>query len=559
MNLPELNAGRLFLQRARDLAPNQPLLPEKARPPIVFKKEALSLEPYTGVWDMDAAAHLLRRTIFGPQAAEIGQVKDLGLESALEILLEELPLPAPPLNIAPNDPVVPLGQTWVNAAINNEVEGLRLQSLVAWWNHQFFTQGLSLREKMVLFWHNHFVTEIEIVADSRYSYRYANLLRQHALGNFQTLTEAITVSPAMLRYLNGSENRAGAPNENYARELFELFTIGKGPQIGEGNYTHYTEADVVAAARVLTGWRDRPVQIDVVFQEGFHDTGDKQFSEAFDNQVIGNLGAEEYKALIAMIFAREETARFLCRKLYRWLVYYQIDEAVEENIIAPLAQILRDHQYEIKPVLRALLGSTHFFSAEVSGAAIKSPIDFVVGTFRQLEIAFPASENLLAYYDAGLVSYYLTALQEMFLGTPPGVAGWPAYYQAPQWQQLWINSVSLPFRRQLSDALTITGLNRDGYRLETDPIALILALEVPDDPNRVVEDLARRFFPLALTDNQKLFLKNTLIPGLPDFEWTAEWNGLMANPQDEALRMAVSNKVRALLNRMLALAEYHLQ
>ena len=109
---------------------------------------------------------------------------------------------------------------------------------------------------MTLFWHNHFVVEFGDINDARMGYEYCRLLRQHALGNFKQLAKDVTVTPAMLRYLNGNQSTVGAPNENYGRELLELFTVGKGPLIGPGNYTNYTEADVQAAAKVLTGWRD---------------------------------------------------------------------------------------------------------------------------------------------------------------------------------------------------------------------------------------------------------------------------------------------------------------
>ena len=139
---------------------------------------------------------------------------------------------------------------------------------------------------MVLFWHNHFVTQSETVEEARYLYRYCELLRNHALGNFKQLTQDVTLNPAMLWYLNGNTNFVGAANENYARELFELFTIGKGEQIGEGNYTNYTEQDVLAAAKVLTGWYDQYTTVTSSFLSDWHDKSNKLFSEAFDNQII---------------------------------------------------------------------------------------------------------------------------------------------------------------------------------------------------------------------------------------------------------------------------------
>lgn len=183
---------------------------------------------------------------------------------------------------------------------------------------QILNQNISLREKMVLFWHNHFVTERAVVSRADLLYQYNNCLRSNALGNFKQLTEEITVIPAMLRYLNGEDNAAGAPNENYARELLELFTIGKGPLLEEGNYTFFKQQDVLAASRILTGWKINYAEAKSFFNSEKHDTSSKTFSEAFGQAVINNEGEDEYKRLIQLILEQKESARFIVRKLYRW-------------------------------------------------------------------------------------------------------------------------------------------------------------------------------------------------------------------------------------------------
>ena len=219
------------------------------------------------------------------------------------------------------------------------------------------------------------------------------MLRASALGNFKALVKEVTLAPAMLRYLNGNTNTKANPNENYGRELQELFTIGKGPEIAAGNYTNYTEDDVKAAARVLTGWRDLRDTRTAEFRATPHDTANKIFSSAYGGATItgrtGADGAKELDDLLDLIFAQAETARYICRKLYRHFVYYVIDDATEKNVIAPMADLLRKGGWEIKPVVALLLKSAHFYDAANIGCYIKTPLDVVVGTFRTLGAAVP--------------------------------------------------------------------------------------------------------------------------------------------------------------------------
>ncbi|RYY16057.1 MAG: DUF1800 domain-containing protein [Cytophagaceae bacterium] len=461
------------------------------------------------------------------------------------------------------DVAVPIGQTWVGQPFDQTLEGVRRASLRDWWLGQLLTPSVSLSEKMTLFWHNHFVVEFGDINSAQYGYAYVRLLRQYALGNVKQLAKDMTINPAMLRYLNGNASVVGAPNENYGRELLELFTIGKGPLIGAGNYTNYTEADVQAAAKVLTGWRDDATAVAGYFTASRHDTTTKQFSSAFGNAKISANGANEYKDLIELIFAQAETARFLVRALYRWFVYYVIDSQVESAIIQPLATILMQNNYNIGPVLQALFNSQHFFDAANVGCLIKSPLDFTVGVCRQLELAFPPASSVVAQYGMWDYLNSLTNVQQQALGDPPNVAGWVAYYQAPQFHELWINAVTLPRRNQTTDLFIATGFTRNSFTLKADPLALVLAMPAAisgsgSDPNLLVAEFVRLMVPLALTANQLAFLKNALLPGLPDFEWTAEWSMYLTAPTNTARKNAVLSKLTAMLKALAVLGEYHL-
>jgi uncharacterized protein (DUF1800 family) len=531
--------------------------------PTHLARTTATLAPYTGPWGAEQAAHLLRRCLFGPTRAEIQAAATAGLAAVVNGLLTAPAAPAPPLNVAAADTTVAIGSTWVGQPFDQTLEGVRRSSLRAWWLGQLLTQTASLSEKMTLFWHNHFVVELGDINSAQYGYEYVRLLRQHALGNIRQLAKDITVNPAMLRYLNGNASVVGAPNENYGRELLELFTIGKGPLIGAGNYTNYTEADVQAAAKVLTGWRDNASTVAGYFTASRHDATTKQFSSAFGNAKIAPNGAEEYKDLINLIFAQAETARFLVRALYRWFVYYIIDSQVEANIIQPLATLLIQSNYEVAPVLRALLSSEHFFDTATVGCLIKSPLDFTVGTCRQLELAFPPASSVVAQYGMWDYLNSLATVQQQTLGDPPNVAGWVAYYQAPQYHELWINAVTLPRRNQATDLFIGTGYTRNGFTLKADPLALVQAMSAAisgtsSDPNLLVAEFVRLLVPLTLTASQLAFLKNALIPGLPDFEWTAEWTMYLGAPTNAARKNAVLAKLQAMLKALAVLGEYHL-
>ncbi|MEO0469769.1 MAG: DUF1800 domain-containing protein [Bacteroidota bacterium] len=524
-----------------------------------------SLASYTGPWTFDEAAHLLRRTLFGTRHNEITQAVSDGLDNTLDRLMTTGLEPDPPVNAYfQNDIDVPIGQSWVDAPFSAGTNGYRRITLMAWSMGQMINQPVSIREKMLLFWHNHFAVEAGVVNDPRFLYRYVKTLRENALGNFKTLVEKITIDPTMLRYLNGNQNTAVAPNENYARELFELFTIGKGPQLAPGNYTHYTEDDVIAAAKVLTGWRDRGhnnnfFAIDTEFVPNRHDTSTKQFSSAFNDQTIADNGADEYKDLITMIFGQTETARFIVRKLYRWFVYYVIDPSIEADIIEPLATILINNNFDIEPVLRTLFKSEHFYDVNAKACLIKNPLDFTISLIRQNECIFPdESQNLAGLYGTWRRIYQAAETQQMAFLQPPSVAGWPAYYQIPGFHENWINSVTLPERTAKATELIMSGIGQFGGNVQIQPLDMIGIVSDATDPNILIGELTQFYMPQALTQGQLDFLKEVLIPGLPDIEWTVEYNAYLNNPNDQNLRDAVDNKLRVLFNTMFNLAEYQL-
>ena len=525
-------------------------------------------------WGTKTSAHLLRRTMFGPTRAEILQAASQSLDATLTSLLATQTAPDPP--IGPSPPL-PAGQTWVNSPFDSLNDGSYSNWLKAWWVGLMAHQGMSIQEKMVLFWHNHFVSAYTTVQDSRFMYKQLALLRQNALGNFKQLVKLVTLDPAMLRYLNGDTNTKAHANENYGRELQELFTIGKGPQIAQGNYTNYAETDVQAAAKVLTGFSDvgyrltTNATIDFVFTAANHDTTNKQFSSQYGNAVIpyrsGVDGAKELDDLLTMIFSQIDTdgvnkvARYMCRKLYRWFVYYDIDTNAETNVIIPLANIMASNNFEVKPVLNALFRSAHFYDDNNIGCVIKNPLDFIVGTVRQTGVPLPAMTDPNYYLAFGDLRNRASIL-EMNVLDPPSVAGWEAYYQVPDFYETWISTTTFPLRGQFTDLIfTGVGSGTSTGKLIFDPIAFAKTMSTPADPRQLVNDLATQLFPIPLTQTQIDYLMYSAM-GLTvngEGSWTTAWNTYWApGGQTPTNKNLVLKMLTPLLKFMFRMAEFQL-
>lgn len=537
--------------------------------PKGLERSTAGLEAYTGTWGMDQMLHLLRRTTFGVSRDDLTTIKTKTLSETVDLLLSVQPIPSPPVNnySTSADPsgVLP-GETWVNAAYDSTVNSARTSSWKAWWISEMIAQQLSIREKMTLFWHNHFSTETADVGDARYVYKHHALLRQFALGNFKELTKQITTDPAMLRYLNGYVNTKTAPDENYGRELQELFTIGKGPD------SHYTEDDVKNAARVLTGWRVDGVNNVSYFDSTRHDTSNKTFSSFYNSTIItgrtgATAGALELDDLMTMIFSQNEVAKFIARKLYRFFVYYIIDSGIETNVITPLADIIRTNNYEIKPALSALLNSAHFFDPVNMGCVIKTPIDLTVGLCREFSINGKSSTTppvlLTPAQQYGIWEYLRSqsSTMQMNVGDPPNVAGWSPYYQEPQYYEIWINADTLPKRNQFTDTMISTnGYTRSSTRLVIDPIAYADRCSDPSNPTTLVDEIVQHLYAITISDTLKSSLKtSSLLSGqASDHYWTDAWITYKADTNDTNAKSTVTTRLRSLLKALMNAAEYQL-
>ncbi len=518
-------------------------------------------QPYTGQWTFDEAVHLLRRTIYGPTKARILQAVDEGMETTISGLLSSAPIVDPPIYYDyDGDPEAGIGETWVDKEFDGSIPDIffaRRKTIPAWWFIQMNRDDQTITEKLSLFWHNHFVVAGAGPHANMY-WQYINLFRDFGLGDFKELTKRITIDRGMLIYLNGKDNIFGEPNENYARELLELFTIGKGEQIAPGDYTNYTEQDVAEIARALTGWIpwSSSVNGDAVYESWRHDNGTKTLSSKFGSQTISNQEEEEYKTVIDIIFQQDEVAKHICRRLYMWFVNYDINDTIEQEIIEPMAQVLLDNNYVIKPALEALLKSEHFYDACFRGSMIKNPLDFFFSSYNTFEVE-PAAD-ILVEYERWAAWDWQFGLQQMSLLGIPSVAGWRAYHQSPVYYRDWVNSATLAFRRRMIGDITwltqYIDPDAEGYNF----VRFIESLDNPLNVNDMIDEACQLLFPRPMTQEQKDFFKNALIPGLPDFEWSAEYQAYLSDPTNDVLRQGVENRLWAMFQTMMGVPEFHL-
>jgi hypothetical protein len=551
----------------------------------------MPLQPYTGPFGRAELRHLLRRTLFGASNADLAHFDGQTLAQVVEALLTFSNTTTPPVKTywalnggAPDpnalDPSVPFGGTWVDTALppapatNPTVE--RIVSWAAWRTGLMVGQERTLREKLTLCWYNTMPVQAPAAPVPKFLYDYDQLLRTHCAGNFHTLVREVSLSGAMLIYLNGTFNNVLQPDENYARELMELFTLG----LGSG----YTESDVQQAARVLTGWIVQiesggiPVVPNTQFIPLLHDSGNKPFSAFFNNTVIQgqfgpNAGLNELNALLDMIISKDECALHVCRELYRFFVKGEIDPTTEQEVIVPLAQVFRDAENapdQIRQVMMALLTSDHFFSADVRSCRVKSPVDLVIGAIRQFGIPMPAANQLEAQYRIWAEVYGLTQFAGQELANPPNVAGWPAYHQFPQYDNIWVDTATFPNRNNALLALVYLGFSTGGDLYETasqnlafkaDLLDLVAQFSDPMDPNALVADAAELLFGVPLSQGilDQLKMNYLLLGQQNDVYWSDAYETYVNDPNTtDPSAQLVPTLLLLLFIDMVQAAENHL-
>jgi uncharacterized protein (DUF1800 family) len=362
-------------------------------------------------WGLKWAGHLYRRAAFGGNLAELRRAVAAGHTATIDLLMKGEPTAA---GLYPR--LTQMGRDHAK-----EVGNLR-----GWWVYFMLNGGHPLREKLTLFWHNHFATSVAKVTSVPLMYRQNVLLRQHALGKFEPFLQAMSKDPAMLRWLDSNSNVKGRANENYARELMELFSLGVG---------NYTEKDIREAARAFTGWGTNGD--DYEFNPYFHDTGPKT--------VLGQTGNFNGEAIVRIVLKRPVAARFLVRKLYRDFLSEQHDPP--DALIEPLADSFRKSNYDIAQLMRTMLSSRHFFSDYAYRQRIKSPVEFVLGAVRAVYRKYEEGDpNRRDVPLRQLVSRIDAMGQPLF--APPNVKGWRG-------SEAWLTTSTLLARQNFGQAVAM--------------------------------------------------------------------------------------------------------
>ncbi len=375
---------------------------------------AAAVEEAMGV---DDARHLLARTGFGPKLTEVRTISVLDRGQAVDQLLASLPRRAqsePPAWTADTEVLVQRRPTREELVALNAAQLVQVSELRGWWLNEMVSTPAPLVERMTLFWHNHFTSGRQKVRFPQLMYRQNALLREHALGNFATLLHAASKDPAMIIYLDAASNRRGQPNENFAREVMELFTLGEG---------HYSETDIREAARAFTGW-SLDGQREFMMRRGLHDGGEKT--------VLGRSGRFEGDDVLDILLAQPRTAEFIVEKLWREFVSPEPEPAQ----VARIAGVFRDSGYEVRTALRELLLSPAFWAPANRASLIKSPAEYVAGMLRQF--AVPVANGMP--FAAAMVGMGQTLFE------PPNVKGWPG-------GESWINAATLLTRKQFAERL----------------------------------------------------------------------------------------------------------
>ena len=551
-----------------------------------------SLNPLSGNLGVPFATHLLRRTTYNFNRSRINAFATMTADAAVDALF------AAPAFILP-EPIDPkTNQAWINSGSYNSTTNTSDTDLkyfvISWWLHEALNDT-SLVSKMSFFMHTTFTASAQDIMNSWHLFDHLALCRRFATGNYKAFATKMTIDNLMLNYLNNDTNTATNPNLNYAREFFELFTIGKGPQVGPGDYTNYTEFDIEQAAKVLSGWRrgtrstattaSPNLDAETLIPKGIasgsnHDKTNKTFSAAFQSTTIivqaANLSStltaadmpRELNDFIAMIFNQDETAKNICRKLYRFFVRRTISTDVETNIIVPLAATLRTNGYDLSFALKQLLKSQHFYDADDAnpndntiGALIKSPLELVLQSLSALNIGIPSptgdSMNHYQNFYRDSVIKIMFTFANFNIFYPDNVAGYPAYYLAPDYSRAWFNGASIICRYKLPDMLI------QGKRLiGSSPTATLGGVQIsiapyfrystyfsnPSDSTILVNEFLQYMLPKMPDANRVAYFTSLFLGVLMPSSWAFEWNKYVSSNDETNVKIPLQNLLIAVLH-----------
>lgn len=378
------------------------------------------LSTYRGAWDWRTAAHLIYRAGFGATARTINEMITAGMDKCVDRLINFEKIPDSTTKPEWAVPIPGLQEQRKNASKEDKEKFLKeqhqnTQDLKMWWIRRMVMTTRPFQEKLTLFWHGHFATSIQKVKLPYFMWMQNETLRKNAVGNWKTMVKEISKDPAMVIWLDNSSNKANGPNENYARELMELFTLGEG---------NYTEKDIKESARAFTGYSiDRNTQ-EFVFRKNIHDEGIKHF--------FGHAGKYDGDDIVDIIMSRPQAARFIAKKIWEFFAY----QGPSDELIDELAQCLKTSNFELKPLFKTILTSEEFYSDRSIKKQIKSPVQWLVGSVLSLQADLMPTR---------MVNSVMKLLgQELF--EPPNVKGWDGGVA-------WITTSSLLTRYNLANAM----------------------------------------------------------------------------------------------------------
>jgi hypothetical protein len=468
-------------------------------------------------WGRKWAAHLYRRAAFGPSRDELLEAERLGPQGTLDLLLR---------GRSYAEEVLPTLLDVGHVAASRDNSG---DLLAGWWLYCILHGGHPLREKLTLFWHNHFATSIAKVQDPDLMFRQNCLLRTYALGKFGPFLQAISKDGAMLVWLDSNSNVKGHPNENYARELMELFSLGVG---------NYTERDIREAARAFTGWHTDGTGFR--FDARLHDAGPKT--------VLGQTGPWNGEDVVRILLGQPQAARFLVRKLFNFLIS---ESAVPpSSLLEPLCDSFRKSDYDIAALVRTMLASRLFYSDHAFRQRIKWPVEYVLGAVQAVYQRSGAREvDYRPLPQQTLVARIASMNQQLF--APPNVKGWPG-------GRAWLNTATMLERDNFAGSLalgtlwgkplpepTVVGTAKGGDAPEESPPprafdpARLLQEEAASQPEDVVRVLVDLHLPGGVRPEAQRKLVAFVADGLP----TAA---------------ALDRRVREAVHALLTMAEYQL-
>lgn len=544
------------------------------------------LEAYTGTWGNAQKKHLLNRVLTGYANRHLLDLNNLSLQKSLDLIFTPEKQPSVPVNdydyeITKEETekqghvYIEPGKEYVFAPEPNGSPGQRYQSHAAWLFRNMIHQNTSIHWRMIFFLHNLLVASSGGI---KMLYQYYMTLFNSSYESYKSTIYKITIDPMMLDYLNLQSSQKNKPDENYARELQELFTVGKGPN------SQYTEGDVKAMARLLVGWqfsydsmKKTTGPITVKFNDWNHDTSDKQFSAFYGNRLIkgqkGQDGKKELDEAIDMIFSTNECALYLCRRLYQFFCYPIIDDTVEKNIIAPMAELLRKSNFELMVPLRVLLGSAHFYDTSFYNSMIKSPIEFMFGYYKEFDLYLfntgggdipkRFSDSLTAnFYKFRNLNWEMNNIGLNYTD-PPNVSGWPAYYQAPVYDLFWINSDTISKRSNSGNSLAKwgawvgTGDTKGNVHLQIDKIKFVSSLKSPDNIDLVIDETVARIMSAPISAKAKERIKASVLGGNAASYYTQLYQSYISKPTEET-RTTLSNRLENLFSALFQMGENHL-